>query len=762
MIETIGRYEILDKIGEGGFAIVYRARDTELDRPVALKELRPVLLTDKDWVKRFRREAKTIAHLDHAHIVTIYDVYEIDGRLFIVMRLVNGPSLDELIATQQRLPWPQAIDIITTVAQGLDHAHARGILHRDLKPANILMDPERGPMLTDFGLAKLASESSMSMTASGGVVGTPHYIAPEVWEGHGATKQSDIYALGCILFEMLTGEKIFKGETPPAVMMAHFKPPVLPQLWPAGVPAGVADVLKTALASKPSGRYATVGEMAQALATLTALPGVDLKPNQLEAVEVATDIGDRPLPDPDLAQPHPQTVSTPLAAEIPSEPPQTQAASPVKVKLQQLEDAIADLPPKWHSYLKSFSMVVIIVFILGMVNLFTSTYPWFIWIALAAGAFLAFRFVNLLFGSKKEPVTSPPAGVQSTTPSPAPSPVATPVLGQESPAPPAPEATATTPSAGGPTPSQVVRAREQRKRSGCLWIGIALAGIFLITIIGLGGFCTVFGTFLGSAMPTVELGSTLTETINVPVPDASETPDLSLMVRGGQFSLAPGAKQGLVEGTVTYNVSQLKPQIDIDGSNIHIFPEKELGFGAFATENLENTWDLKLGPMPMELTIDVGGTNSEIELGTLALTDLAITQGLGDFQLSFSQPNQIEMGNLKFKGGASSSKLTGLANARVRDISFEGGAGEFTLDFSGELQNDMEVDVSGGVGEIRIIVPKGVAAQVSSSGAMSGVEMMGDWQKSDDTTYVLPGEGHKITIKADIGLGNLKLLTAED
>jgi len=295
-----------------------------------------------------------------------------------------------------------------------------------------------------------------------------------------------------------------------------------------------------------------------------------------------------------------------------------------------------------------------------------------------------------------------------------------------------------------------------------MWIGIAVGGIFLITIIGLGGFCTVFGTLVGSAMPTVELGSTLAETINVAAPDTSEPPDLALTVRGGRFLLAPGAKEGVVEGTVTYNVPQLKPQIDIDGSDIRIYPEEELGFGAFATENLKNTWDLKLGPMPMELTLDVGGTETEIELGALALSDLAVTQGMGDFQLSFSRPNQIEMENLKFKGGASSTKLIGLANARVRDISFEGGAGEFTLDFSGELQNDMEVDISGGVGEITIIVPKGVAAQVSSSGAMSGIEVMGDWQKSDETTYILPGEGHKITIKANIGLGNLKLLSAEN
>jgi tRNA A-37 threonylcarbamoyl transferase component Bud32 len=261
------RYEILEEIGQGGFAIVYRARDTKLDRLVALKELRSLLLQDTSWVKRFHQEARTIARLDHPRIVTIHDVYEMQGRLFIVMRLVDGSGLEELITKQGHLPWSEAIEIITAVAEGLDYAHSQSILHRDLKPANILMDSERGPLLSDFGLAKLVGENSLSST--GDIVGTPHYIAPEAWEGQAATPQADIYALGCILYEMLTGEKVFKGETPPQVMMAHFSPLALPKVWPEGVPSGVADVLGTALANKPTARYPTAGEMAKGLAKLT-------------------------------------------------------------------------------------------------------------------------------------------------------------------------------------------------------------------------------------------------------------------------------------------------------------------------------------------------------------------------------------------------------------------------------------------------------------------------------------------------------------
>ncbi len=285
MVERLGRYDILEEIGQGGFAIVYRAHDRHLDRPVALKELRPMLLADPDSVKRFHQEARNIAHLDHPNVVTIYDVYEAGQRRFIVMQLINGLSLEGVIAAQGRRLWPEAVEIITALAAGLDYAHARNILHRDLKPANILLDSNHGPMLSDFGLAKLIGEASTSVTAGGGVVGTPHYIAPEVWEGQGTTRQSDIYALGCVLYEMLTGEKLFAGETPPAVMMAHFRALTLPTSWPQGVPPGVAGVLATALAPKPADRYTTAANMAQALAALT--PGNQTPPLQHEPARPA-------------------------------------------------------------------------------------------------------------------------------------------------------------------------------------------------------------------------------------------------------------------------------------------------------------------------------------------------------------------------------------------------------------------------------------------------------------------------------------------
>ena len=269
MAEKLGRYEILEEIGQGGFAVVYRGRDTELERLVALKELRQPLLQDTEWVKRFKREAQTIARLDHPRIVTVFDVTEISGRLLIVMRLIDGVSLDVLLEQQGPLPWQQTLRFMSAIADGLDFAHNQGFLHRDLKPANILLDSKRGPLLADFGLARLMEQAGASFTATGSIVGTPHYIAPEVWNGEASTPRSDIYALGCILYEMLTGKKAAQGESPPAIMMAHFNPLSLPNQWPNKIPPGISQVLQTALARRPDDRYTTAGELAAALTALS-------------------------------------------------------------------------------------------------------------------------------------------------------------------------------------------------------------------------------------------------------------------------------------------------------------------------------------------------------------------------------------------------------------------------------------------------------------------------------------------------------------
>ena len=215
MPEKLGRYEILDEIGQGGFATVYRAKDPTLGRLVALKALRPGLLQNPDSSRRFNQEARTIARLDHPRIVTIFELGQADQQMFIVMRLIEGASLDVRLSTEGPLVWTEALPIIQAVAEGLGYAHQQGVLHRDLKPANVLLDPVRGAVLSDFGLAKLVDEADSSFTAGGGILGTPHYMSPEQLATKHVTldRRTDIYSLGVMLFECLTLQRPFQAPT---------------------------------------------------------------------------------------------------------------------------------------------------------------------------------------------------------------------------------------------------------------------------------------------------------------------------------------------------------------------------------------------------------------------------------------------------------------------------------------------------------------------------------------------------------------------
>jgi serine/threonine-protein kinase len=268
-VQRLGKYEIIAEIGKGGFATVYRARDLDLGREVALKVLDPLLTRDPVWVARFRREARAVAALDHPRIVTVHEIGQSEGALFIAMKLVEGGSLAQRLAQAGPLPWDEAVRMVGQIAEGLDFAHDAGVLHRDLKPANVLLDSRMGAVLTDFGFARLVAENSLSVSMSGGLVGTPATMAPEVWEGQEPTAQADVYALGCILYEMVAGQPLFSGATPPAVMLAHFKPLALPAQWPEDTPPGLDEVLQTALARDPAARYPRAGDLAAAVAALT-------------------------------------------------------------------------------------------------------------------------------------------------------------------------------------------------------------------------------------------------------------------------------------------------------------------------------------------------------------------------------------------------------------------------------------------------------------------------------------------------------------
>ena len=280
--QQLGKYSILEELGTGGFATVYKAVDTTLDREVALKILHPPLLTDRRFVQNFRQEARTLAALRHPQIITIYEVGEVDGRLFIAMDLACGLSLAQSIAKRGRIRWDETLAVLKPVCEALDYAHGQKVVHRDLKPANLLLDMQRGALLTDFGFARLMAENSASMTMSGGVIGTPGYIAPEVWESNAANAPVDIYALGCIVYEVLTGDVLFKGQTPIQAMRAHDRGPQLPAVWPEDVPAEVAIVLSKALAREPANRYPSACALWQALDALERQAQVD----QAAAVQV--------------------------------------------------------------------------------------------------------------------------------------------------------------------------------------------------------------------------------------------------------------------------------------------------------------------------------------------------------------------------------------------------------------------------------------------------------------------------------------------
>ena len=269
--KRFGKYQIEGRLGEGGFGTVFRAIDTTLDRPVALKILSPMLMRDQQWSTQFRREAKLMARLDHPNLVPVYETGTEKGRLFISMKLVQGVDLAKYLEKKGRLSWPSIIAISQQLASALDYAHDAGLIHRDLKPSNVLLANENNQlkaMLTDFGLSKSVSNNSMSMSLNGGVVGTPSYIPPEGWEGHAVTKQADQYALACVIYEMATGRTLFNGETPPAIMMSHFSPPKFPDDWAEGIPTNIVEILQIGLDRVPENRYGSCGEMVSALAGL--------------------------------------------------------------------------------------------------------------------------------------------------------------------------------------------------------------------------------------------------------------------------------------------------------------------------------------------------------------------------------------------------------------------------------------------------------------------------------------------------------------
>lgn len=261
-----GPYRLEQRIGRGGMGEVYRAFDTGRHRTVALKILRAELGTDEEFRERFRREAFVAARLQDPHIVPIHDFGEIDGTLFIDMRLVHGADAAELLSRRGPMPLPDAVAVLAQVAEALDAAHAEGVVHRDVKPSNILIIPSGFAYLVDFGIARALLDGAAGLTATGATIGTTAYMAPELFEGSAIDGRTDVYALACVFYELITGEPPFRGGSPLALMHAHLTatPPRAAAVRP-GIPPGLDDVIACGMAKHPHHRFPTAGGLAQAV-----------------------------------------------------------------------------------------------------------------------------------------------------------------------------------------------------------------------------------------------------------------------------------------------------------------------------------------------------------------------------------------------------------------------------------------------------------------------------------------------------------------
>ncbi len=262
--KIIGGYQIVEEIGQGGMATVYRAHQISMNRDVAIKILPLQFLHHTASLDRFKQEASIVARLEHRAIVPVHDYGEHEGIPYIVMRYMDGGSVDDLLA-KSPVPPGQTLQIIQQIAPALDYAHREGVLHRDLKPSNILLDANEDAYITDFGIARILGTPSNRLTTSG-VVGTPSYMSPEQAQGHELDGRSDVYALGVVLFEMLTGARPFEGETPYSVAVKHVTeaPPSICGVNPR-LPRSFDPVLYKALAKNREVRFQTANELAQAL-----------------------------------------------------------------------------------------------------------------------------------------------------------------------------------------------------------------------------------------------------------------------------------------------------------------------------------------------------------------------------------------------------------------------------------------------------------------------------------------------------------------
>jgi serine/threonine protein kinase len=266
--KNLGKYRMLERLGRGGMADVYKAYHPRLDRYVAVKVMHSHLVDDSDFLTRFEREARAVANLRHPNIVQVFDFDIEDEIYFMVMEFIEGGTLKDqlqkLALTRERMPLAAALTLFQQVAGALEYAHQLNMLHRDIKPANILLDEKGRAMLADFGIARIVTDKRL--TATGTLIGTPAYMAPEQGQGGEATVASEVYSLGVILYEMVTGQVPFDADTPLAILLMHVNDPLpLPREFVPEIPEPLERVILRSMAKNPEDRFESVAEMSDSV-----------------------------------------------------------------------------------------------------------------------------------------------------------------------------------------------------------------------------------------------------------------------------------------------------------------------------------------------------------------------------------------------------------------------------------------------------------------------------------------------------------------
>ena len=350
------RYEVLERIGTGGMAVVYKARCHRLNRLVAIKILKPELASDEDFLRRFQSESQAVAMLSHTNIVSIYDVCRSDGLDYIVMELIDGMSLKQyMIKRGTPLNWREALHFITQIVRALGHAHSRGIVHRDIKPHNIMVLRDGSVKVTDFGIARLTSAAQATLTQE--ALGSVHYISPEQAKGSHVDGRSDLYSVGVMLYEMLTGRLPFEGETPVFVAIQHINSiPISPRELNPDIPEALEAITMKAMAPNADQRYLSAEDMLEDLKEFRRNPGCPLPKQETKPAEEEVD-------EPTMVMPA-KTEAAPQESEQPE--PEKKAEEP-KHRQPEEEEVYYERPKHRGMPPVLIGIFAIMVFLVGII-----------------------------------------------------------------------------------------------------------------------------------------------------------------------------------------------------------------------------------------------------------------------------------------------------------------------------------------------------------------------------------------------------------